>query len=237
MLGSFLWLTVAIALAIVVPLALALWWFAPDPEKRAKRRVLTVLIGGFAAIAAGSAPAQSPWSDPSSWPDRQVPAAGADVVIPGGLTVLLDTTTAHLGSLHIEGTLVADDAADVHLVADSIKVLDRGTLQIGSAAAPFTHRATITLTGARGAHTPRTEVTGFDNDGVARGLMVMPGGSLLLFGAVPSRLVVPLGDHAASGATSLTLASAVDWKVGDRIAISKSDFYTVGATQILTLRE
>jgi hypothetical protein len=233
------WAAIGLGLLTLLVIAVLVFGVTPrrddddDPPahqgwKRGRHSALALLFAGAVA-------AQSPWSDPDSWPEKQIPQAGAHVVIPSGLTVALDTTTAQLGSLHIEGTLVASDASDVHLLADSIKVLDGGVLEIGSAAAPFTHRATITLTGERSTHTARSEDTGLDNDGVARGLMVMPGGSLLLFGAVPSRRVVPLGDHAASGATSLTLASAVDWKAGDRIAISKSDFYTVGATQILTL--
>ncbi|MEI6394646.1 MAG: MBG domain-containing protein, partial [Verrucomicrobiota bacterium] len=45
------------------------------------------------------------WSDPNTWSDGVVPAAGDNVVIPAGLTVTLDADTAAIGNLTIGGTL------------------------------------------------------------------------------------------------------------------------------------
>ena len=161
------------------------------------------------------------WSDTGTW-GGAVPAAGAEVVVPAGTTVVLDTDTAVLGNLRIEGTLKFG-RADVELKSAAIQV--SGALLIGSADAPHLHRATITLSGA-----PLT--TG--NNGIARGLNVQ-GGRLELYGAVPQPLWTRLGDHAAAGSASMTLAAPATWRAGDTIAVAPSDFYGVAATERLVL--
>ncbi len=178
----------------------------------------------FASAAASSARPDARvlrWSDTATW-GGAVPAAGAEVVVPAGATVVLDTDTAVLGNLRIEGTL-RFAAADVELKAAAIQV--SGALQIGSAAQPHRHRATITLSGSPLA-------TG--NNGIARGLNVQ-GGRLELYGAVPQPLWTRLGDHAKAGATELVLSAPTQWRAGDTIAVGPSDFYGVAATERLVL--
>jgi hypothetical protein len=182
----------------------------------------------------GTTVAGSRWSDPETW-GGQVPANGAVVMIPAGRTIVLDTQTAALDELHVQGTLQADPETDVAITANSIMVMQGGTLQIGAADQPFMRSAVVTLTGPRSTHTQRTEDNGLDNDGISRGLMVESGGALLLFGRTPQRLFTKLDANAAAGATSLTVADVLDWRAGDRIAISMTDFYGVGQTEMLTL--
>ena len=149
--------------------------------------------------------------------------------------MLLDVDTAALGSLVIEGALVGEDEADISITATDVEIRDGGILQIGSSADPFEHSATITLTGARGQHLARNEDNGLDNDGVSRGLRVRNGGALVLVGDTPSVTKTKLNEHAQAGSTTYTLADAVDWRAGDQVAISITDFYGVGETEILTL--
>jgi len=192
--------------------------------------------GGGDGGGGGGVPTPSArWSDPLTWPDGVIPGDNANVHIGPGQAVLLDVATASLDRLRIEGDLVADPESDVAITARSIEVLAAGTLQIGTGAAPHANTATITMTGPRSAHTPRSGDNALDNDAVARGLRVMPGGTLRLFGTVPQRTRTWLADHAAAGATSFVLADAVTWRAGDRIAISTTDFHGVGQTEILTL--
>lgn len=175
------------------------------------------------------------WSDPSSWDNNAVPEAGQNVLIPAGTSMLLDVHTAALGTLAIEGDLVFEDETDVSIRATDMEIRDGGLLQIGSSSEPFEHRATITLTGARGVHLSRPEDNGLDNDGVSRGLRVRDGGSLVLVGATPSLTKTKLNAHAQAGATNFTLADPVSWRAGDQIAISTTDFWMVGETEVLTL--
>jgi hypothetical protein len=167
------------------------------------------------------APGELRWSDVATW-GGAVPGAGAEVVVPAGATVVLDTSTAALGNLKIEGTLRFGQA-DVELSAAAIQV--SGALQIGSAGAPHLHRATITLTGAPLAS---------GNNGIARGLNIQ-GGRLELYGALPQPLWSRLGEHASAGTTSLVLATPANWRAGDTIAVAPSDFYGVAATERLAL--
>jgi G8 domain len=182
---------------------------------------LTLPLASAAATAARASPTELRWSDAATW-GGSLPGAGADVVVPAGATIVLDTSTAALGNLRIDGTL-RFAAADVELTAAAIQV--SGALQIGSAAQAHAHRATITLTGApqRGG-----------NDGIARGLVV-EGGQLELHGVVPQPLWTRLGDHAGAGATSLMLSAAANWRSGDAIAVGPSDFYGVAVTERLVL--
>jgi G8 domain/Glucodextranase, domain B len=171
--------------------------------------------------AVSAAPGELLWSDPGTW-GGAVPAAGAEVVVPAGTTVVLDRNTAVLGNLRIEGTLKFG-RTDVELKSAAIQV--SGALLIGSADAPHLNRATITLSG-----TPLSS----GNNGIARGLNVQ-GGRLELYGAVPQPLWTRLGDHAAAGATSLTLAAPANWRAGDTIAVAPSDFYGVASTERLVM--
>ncbi len=189
---------------------------APDPGQPAPAPIPVPPSGPVT-----TAPGELRWSDTATW-GGAVPAAGAEVVVPAGAIVVLDTDTAVLGNLRIEGTL-RFAAADVELKAAAIQV--SGALQIGSAAQPHLHRATITLSGAPLA-------TG--NNGIARGLNVQ-GGRLELYGAVPQPLWTRLGDHASAGSSNLALSAPANWRGGDTIAVGPSDFYGVAATERLVL--
>ncbi len=162
------------------------------------------------------------WSDPTTWPDQQLPPAGADVVIPADKHVLLDISPPPLNSLTIDGSLVFD-RQDLALTSGWIMV--HGALIVGSAQQPFTNQATITLT----ASDPNASVMGMGT----RGILVM-GGRLELFGSPPAVAWSKLSANAAAAATSLTLKDSVDWHSGDQLIIAPTDFYGIAATEQLT---
>src|SRR5690606_38039282 len=81
------------------------------------------LLGGVIAVAhaqeaAPSAASPSPWSDPATWPNGQVPAAGDKVVIARDKNVLLDVSPPALGGLSIDGKLTFSDDADLELTTE-----------------------------------------------------------------------------------------------------------------------
>ena len=172
------------------------------------------------APASAPSPTELLWSNPTTW-GGTLPGAGATVVIPAGRTIILDTNTASLGALDIQGTLTFADR-NVALTAASIKL--SGALNVGSAAQRFVSKATITLTGAPVA----------TNDGVARGIMVN-GGKLALYGVAPSPVWTKLNDHAQAGSTSFTTADTLNWAAGSTIAVAPSDYYSIAETERLTL--
>jgi hypothetical protein len=167
------------------------------------------------AVAAG----EMRWSDPATW-GGTLPGNGAEVVIPAGRTIVLDTNTASLGALRIDGTLKFAPV-NLELTARSIRV--GGAMLAGEAGNPYVHRALITLTGA-----PTT-----GNDGVSRGLNVQ-GGRLELRGAAPQPVWTRLNDHAAAGTNSLILASTTNWRENDLLAVAPSDFYGADETERVT---
>src|SRR5688572_18954393 len=103
----------------------------------------SVFAGVQAQNAGAPAVRQTRWSDPATWPDRKVPAAGDKVIIAKGKNVLLDVSPPSLGSLTIDGKLSFADNADLELAAEWI--LLHGDLEIGTEARPHTRKATIPL--------------------------------------------------------------------------------------------
>src|SRR5436190_10969169 len=68
-----------------------------------------ILLGGHVVLKAqqssSSAVKGGRWSDPATWADKKVPAAGAIVTIDNGMDVVLDVTPPALRSLTINGKL------------------------------------------------------------------------------------------------------------------------------------
>ena len=169
-----------------------------------------VACGGGNSIPVGTG--LQKWSDPATW-GGTVPASGANLLIPAGKEVLLDTSV-NLGALEVKGTLRFDNA-DLELRAKSIMV-HGGTLQIGSVLAPFKNRATITLLG---------QDTGGDVMGMGEKVLgVMMSGKLELYGASRGASWTRLNGSAAVGATVLNLEAGAGWAVGDRLAIASTDY-------------
>ena len=140
------------------------------------------LLGSVFAVVqaqnAGSPAArQTRWSDPATWPDRKVPAAGDKVTIAKGKDVVLDVSPPALGSLTIDGKLSFANNADLELTTEWIML--HGELEIGTEARPHTRKATITLTN----NVKDEDIGGMGgtNDRSDRGIMLM-GGTLNLHG-------------------------------------------------------
>jgi cell migration-inducing and hyaluronan-binding protein len=84
------------------------------------------------------------WSDPATWPEGKVPAAGDKVTIARDKSVLLDVSPPALNGLTIDGKLSFSNNADLELTTEWIML--HGELAIGTEARPHTRKATITLT-------------------------------------------------------------------------------------------
>ncbi|MEQ6123067.1 G8 domain-containing protein [Pseudotenacibaculum sp. MALMAid0570] len=156
------------------------------------------------------------WSDPQTWGDVGKPQEGDEVIIPPNKHIILDESPPSLGGLTIQGTLEFDNQ-DLALTSEWIVV--NGTLQIGSEASPFEHKAIITLND--------NELEASIMEMGTRGIMVM-GGNLELHGAIPTTLWTKINQHADQGSTSLTLIENVDWQNDDEIIIAPTDYYEAG---------
>jgi cell migration-inducing and hyaluronan-binding protein len=172
-----------------------------------------LLAGVFAVVQAQNAgSAATRWSDPATWPNKKVPAAGDKVEIASGKNVVLDVSPPALGGLTINGRLTFSNNADVELTTEWIML--HGELQIGTEAKPFTRKATITLT---------DNVKGEQMMGMGdRGIM-LSGGTLNLHGD-RTNTWTKLSATANAGATSIQVLNASGWRVGDEIVLASTDY-------------
>lgn len=177
-------------------------------------------------LATGSLSAQELWSNPTTW-GGSVPSVGQNVLIPTGKVVELDVDTASLGNLEVQGTL-RFQRKNLNLTASHV-VVHHGLLEIGTEAVPFAEKATITLTGTdkTAAYMIHTDSTG------TKGLVAIHGGQIEIHGARRSALAwTKLNATANAGATSITLATAPNWRVGDKIVIAPSGFNPLEAESV-----
>jgi cell migration-inducing and hyaluronan-binding protein len=156
---------------------------------------------------------QSLWSDPATWPNRQVPVAGDKVTIARDKDVVLDVSPPALGGLSIDGKLTFSNDVDLELITEWIML--HGELAIGSEANPHTRNATITLT---------DNVVGEDvMAGMGdRGIMIS-GGTLNLHGD-RTNAWTKLSETAEAGSISIEVLNAAGWRVGDEIVLASTDF-------------
>jgi cell migration-inducing and hyaluronan-binding protein len=153
------------------------------------------------------------WSDPATWPNKKVPAAGDKVIIGKDKNVVLDVSPPALGGLSIDGKLSFSNIADLELTTEWIML--HGELAIGTEARPHTRKATITLTD----NVKGEEVMVGMGD---RGIMIA-GGTLNLHGSTTNTWS-KLSATANAGATSIQVLDAKGWKVGDEIVLASTDF-------------
>ncbi|KAK7898488.1 hypothetical protein WMY93_019341 [Mugilogobius chulae] len=178
------------------------------------------------------------WSDASFWNksaenNNTVPGEGAQVVVPAGEWVVLDVSTPPLGKLTVKGVLeIPDDlnttssgsrrrrstAAPVVLNAVHI-LIEGGRLIAGSPESPFEGELHIVLKGNH--RTTDWPLPNGPNLG-SKALGVF--GTLELYGKPPNVYHTKLSATSAAGTNTLTLAKAVDWKVGDEVAVSTSSY-------------
>ena len=179
--------------------------------------VPAVLLGGVFAVVqaqnAGAPAKATKWSDPATWPNNKVPAAGDKVAIAKDKNVILDVNTPALGGVTIDGKLSFADNADVELTTEWIML--HGELAIGTEAKPHARKATITFTdNVKGENI----MAGMGD----RGIMIS-GGTLNLHGD-RTHTWSKLSATANAGATSIQVLDAKGWKVGDEIVLASTDF-------------
>src|SRR5678810_528586 len=186
--------------------------------------VPAVLLGGVFAVVqaqnAGAPAKATKWTDPATWPNNKVPAAGDKVAIARDKNVILDVNTLALGGVTIDGKLSFADNADVELTTEWIML--RGELAIGTEAKPHTRKATITLTDNVKGEDIGVPAATVASERVDRGIMLM-GGTLNLHGD-RKHTWTKLANTADAGSTSIQVLDASGWRVGDEIVLASTDF-------------
>ncbi len=196
-------------LALLIPASLLLGMASEAGAQEAHDHMAMAMP----AKAPAAAMHQSRWSDPASWPDGKVPAAGDAVTIARDREIVLDVSPPALRSLTINGKLSFSDARDLELKTDWV-YLPGGELEIGSEARPYLHNATITLTDA----VPGEDINTMGD----RGIMLVRG-TLSLHGDRRNSWT-KLSETARAGAARIQVLDASGWRRGDVIALASTDF-------------
>ncbi len=177
--------------------------------------VLALLVTccfALGAHAETTATKSGKWSALSTWANGAVPAPGEVVIIAAGKDVVLDVSPPALNGMTINGKLSFADNSDLALSTEWIMV--HGELAIGTAARPFTHNATITLTDT----VKNEQMMGMGDRGI-----MLSGGMLNLHGN-RTNTWTKLAKTAEAGATSIDVLNASQWKVSDEIVLASTDY-------------
>ncbi|MFD2563900.1 G8 domain-containing protein [Aquimarina rubra] len=165
------------------------------------------------------------WSETSTWPNGNLPTANDDVIIPQGIDLIM-VGTCRAKSITVNGKLSAvndqPQGAWIDLETESIVVGNGGFMEIGTESQPYHAdkgpegiRCQITLTGNKINNAPASH----------KAIMVMGGGRLELHGKKRMSWT-NLSATANAGASQISLKEAVDWEIGDKIALTATGLAT-----------
>eukprot|EP00761_Pharyngomonas_kirbyi_P005193 gb/GECH01005198.1/.p1 GENE.gb/GECH01005198.1/~~gb/GECH01005198.1/.p1 ORF type:complete len:349 (+),score=91.13 gb/GECH01005198.1/:1-1047(+) len=149
------------------------------------------------------------------------------ITIPQGETIIAKEGNYELDTISVDGTLIFGNE-DISMSVEWIRVNAGGALVIGDAIDECRITANITLT-FRG---PRTNDSPMGNEPVdgqsygAKGLAIAAEASLDLHGNIASNRVMwtRLASTANRDETTITVQDSVDWKKGDKIVITSTDY-------------
>ena len=177
--------------------------------------MVLVVTAGEVQAQTNTATQSGDWSDAATWGGTAPSGVEEDIVIPAGISVVLDTD-GEFGEILVNGQLTLADT-NIDLTCDSLIV--QGTtavFQAGTDSNRYTNRFLLTLKGEQS----ESFVHGAHNMG-ARALLAMNGGTILLHGEDRVEWT-HLGANVAAGANTLTMSEPVDWRAGEKILICSS---------------
>ena len=157
------------------------------------------------------------WTESSTWQGGQLPPASADILIPMGKTLTVNSQiTTKFESVQIEGTLRFATNANTELWVDTIRSGHHGTLEIGTSANPIAPNVTARVVFADLGAIDRA----VDPQQLSRGAILH--GPTTMYGAAKTHRIT-VATFPTAGATTLQLSSApTGWRIGDELVITGS---------------
>merc|ERR1711970_929094 len=180
--------------------------------------LLLLLSGQVSSLCPWKLPGLKNWSDSSTWGGHP-PQDGDTVTVT--TPILLDTQTPRIKLLDIRdgGMVVFSPQHETKLTVGIVRLINNGSLLIGSPECRFEGRADIVLTGEEGPDVTMGELT--------KGVYVKHGGHLDIHGEDKlswTKLVETL-EPDGSGEYVIKLADIpVGWRPGDKLVIASTDF-------------
>ena len=183
---------------------------------------LEIFISGQGLVSTGGKIFRyvSPWSADSTWGGEFAPMEGESVYVPAGLNLLVDVDrTPVLNLVYVEGsiTFAPNETSSTHqryFDANYIFV-NKGTMEVGTEEYPYTSKLTITMHG----NVSSPYIPTYGNK-----VLALRYGTLDMHGPVRTPTWTALDSTAAAGSTTITLHEAVDWVVGEQIAIAATSY-------------
>jgi hypothetical protein len=155
-----------------------------------------------------------PWSQPGTWKQNAVPAAGATVLIPHDVAVTVDAVmVAALRGVRVEGTLRWDTERDACLTVDTLLVVPGAHLEMGTVQHPIAAGARARIVFADGGPIDTVRDPMIMGRGlISHGTVRICGSEITPFSA--------LARAARQGDRSLMLTHPPqNWKKGDRLVL------------------
>ena len=154
------------------------------------------------------------WSRWTTWGNNPPPAFGDSAVISEGQTVMMDYDAPRLNLILVMGHLIFDETRDITVEATYI-MINFGKFTIGTPEAPYVHNAVIRLFGDR--LTPEIPVHGSK-------VLALRHGALDMHGIPRQPTFTKLAETAYALSSTIKVRGPVDWKAGEEIVITSTDF-------------
>lgn len=158
------------------------------------------------------------WSDPSIWTGG-IPAAGARVYIPKGVTVVYDIVSdVALKTVRIDGKLAFAPTVNTKMVVETIAGMAGSEFEAGTDANPIQSGVTARIVVSDPGAINLTE----DPMRIGRGVVLH--GKAIMRGETKTSWL-PVSNQPRAGGTQITLSKVpTNWRVGDKVVLTATNF-------------
>jgi len=170
------------------------------------------------------------WTNSQVWQNGELPADGAEIIIPTGLTLTVDSEIAErLKRISIDGSLNFSTVVNTQLLVNTLTTSKQGQLNIGSQNHPINADVTARIVFADYGVIDRSE----DPEQLYLGAVLM--GPVQIWGATKTSWLA-LAQHPIAGDLDLLLTqSPIGWRVGDRLVVAATDVDDPKSDEVVTV--
>ncbi|MBK1789729.1 LamG-like jellyroll fold domain-containing protein [Persicirhabdus sediminis] len=176
--------------------------------------------------------ADGEWSDSSIWDTGTLPADDSRVLIPEGLTVLVDGIfDQSLRTIRVDGTLSFQQDVSTQLRVESLVSSETGLLEIGTAENPIHDDVTATIIFDDREDGFVLDSDSADYDPLKIGLGLLANGPVRAYGSAKSPYAVTSGVTAGTSVIAVKEVPS-NWKAGDKLVIATDSYHDIEGDEI-----
>jgi len=189
-----------------------------DGDHMAKEHMRVLSLVSYSKVT-HAAVKDGDWCDPETWHNKEVPGDGANVVVPEDIRVRYGVVSeASLNTLRVDGELSFLTQESSKLVADTIYIDPRGTLEIGTTSKPITASEYVHVIIADNG---QIDVS-LDPMLFGRGLISQ--GKVTIHGALKTAHLAVEVDPIAGDDTLVLARMPENWRRGDTLVIAGTQY-------------